>query len=641
MNGHYLRENATSRVPANHIVIDTEAAIEEIDHGRSQRQTLRLGCAIGWRREHGRVTRRSVCTYTQPHGLWEWVRERLSRTRVTWLWAHNAAYDLTLTRFWDHWDSGAFAPRWYALEDPPTIICGALWGRSVMIVDSLNWLPHSLERIGELVGMRKCRMPFAHDDDAEWSIYCMRDCEILERAVQSICDLVEEHDLGVMRPTAAGQAMQCYRHRFLFPGLCVPADRDGETTVRDHKTWERQAYYGGRTELFYRGSVGPGQQTLAGVESDTPVSPVTTLDVTGLYCSVLRDALLPSRVLGAQVRPLVRDLLHATETSGCIAEVLLDTGDDVYPLRTPELVYHPRGRYVTTLCGPELVHALTHGHVVSVVRATTYQLDPIARDYACYWWDMRARWKRERVPILECLAKTMANAWSGKWGQRSSSWSSDTDERCITDRYGEELRWYRWPGRHVGPDSRRSVVGAEGTRVQAQTHHYRAVAGQVEVETDRLPTERSWPAIAAWVTAEGRARMDMFRAAAGCHGILYQCVDCLHCTPDGLRNVNALGYERDCELGYLRRTGMYHRTHYYGINLMRVDGEWHAAGLGRLRTELADGSCDVTLFERLGSILARSPDGSVHVMTRHWQPDYHYRHSVVGDDGWCEPHRLP
>ncbi len=619
MRGHYLKGNASTRVPSNHIVLDTEATITPVPGTNHERQTLRLGCAIGWRRDHGRTTRRSVCHFPYATNLHQWLRQRLSTHRTTWVWAHNAAYDLSLIDFWGLWQSGAYVPEWHCLEDPPTILSGHLWGCRVMVVDSMNWLPHSLATIGEWVRLSKGTMPAQSDDPIQLDDYCYRDVEILEKAVGAICDLVESHDLGVMRPTSAGQAMQCYRHRWRWPNLCIPDDVD-------HKVWERNSYYGGRCELFYRGAVRPW--SLQSSSSDPSIlrendraiaGPVTTLDVTGLYTSVLRDQLLPSRVLDRATAPLVSDLRRSAERYGVVAEVVIQSDDHPYPVRHAGKVLYAIGRYTTTLAGPELVYALRHNHVRLVVRAATYQLDPIAREYAEYWSRLREDYKSD--PIMRQLCKSIPNSWAGKWGQQTDQWEPFPDVQHPPDR-----PWYRWPG---------SKIGERGIE------QYQALAGKVSRRCKRIPSLKSFPAIAAYVTSLGRARMDDLRASAGTRQVLYQCTDSLHVLPGGLVGLERHGEIHDATLGYLRQENVYKSVDYIGINLMRVDGSWHAAGLGRLHTELPDGNCDVTTFERLGSLLCRQPDGSVTVSRRPWKPEYKYDHSIVGEDGWCTPHRLP
>jgi hypothetical protein len=619
MRGQYLRGNAGTRVPSSHVVLDTEAIITPVIPGVSERQTLRLGCAIGWRRDKGRTTRRSVCHFATSAEWWTWLESRLSTHRTTWVWAHNLPYDLSLCDFWARWQGGYWRRKWECLNDPPTIISGWINGCAVMMVDSLNWLPNSLATIGDWLGVPKLDMPAQHEAQLHWEDYCTRDAEILERAVGSVCDFVEHHDLGVMRPTSAGQSMQSYRHRWLWPGLCIPDDAH-------HKDWERASYYGGRCELYYRGYVRPwtlsssASGKSAMIDGSLAIAgPVTALDVTGLYCSVLRDQLLPSRVLDRCSTCSPRDLLRAMTRYGAIAEVTLDSHDTPYPVRHGGRTLYAVGRFATTLAGEELRHALECVHVVSIVQATTYQLDPIARNYAEYWAEQREQYRAASDAIYCQLAKSMPNSWAGKWGQQSSRWEDYPDVPAPRP-------WYRWAGKTIGAEA---------------IDRYQSIAGATQRETRRESAPKSWPAIAAYITCLGRVRMDALRAAAGPRNTLYQCVDTLHCTSAGVLGLERAGEIVPGELGRLRETHTYQSVDYIGINLLRVDGAWHAAGLGRLHRELPNGDCDVTTFERLGSLLCREPDGSVSVTHRSWRPDYRYEHSVVREDGWCEPHRLP
>jgi hypothetical protein len=466
-----------------------------------------------------------------------------------------------------------------------------------MFVDSLNWLPHSLEKIGQWLGHEKGGLPRQTEDVKTWADYCLRDAEILEKAVNAILDFCQRHDLGVFRATSAGQSAQSYRHRWLWKGLLVPDDEE-------HKDWERKSYYGGRTELFYYGHA--------------PAA-VTTLDVSGFYCSVLRDAMLPSRVLDRARDPLVSDLRRTMEKYGAIAQCLIDSPEHPYPVRLGGRTIYACGRFVTWLCGPELRHALQQGHVKVIVSATTYQLDPIARDYADYWARAREEYRSDSDAIYSQMAKSIPNSWVGKWGQMSSKWEEYPDVPAPRP-------WYRWPGRTIG---------------NTGIDQYQSLANKTYRRTSQHSAGKSWPAIAAYVTALGRERMDALRAAAGPRNVYYQVVDTLHVNDAGLLGLERAQQVYPGELGYLGVTHTYQDVQYIGINLLRVDGKWHAAGLGRLNRELPDGALDVTTFERLASVLAREPDGSVVVSHRRWRPEYRYQHSVIGKDGWCSPHKLP
>lgn len=152
-----------------------------------------------------------------------------------------------------------------------------------------------------------------------------------------------------------------------------------------------------------------------------------------------------------------------------------------------------------------------------------------------------------------------------------------------------------------------------------------------------MPGPHSFPAISAFVTAAARQRMDGLREIAGKGNVYYQCVDSLHVNDEGYNALVEAGEVHGQALGKLRWTESYEDIVYYGVNLLRIDGRWKAAGLPGLSEVLADGSLSVTTFERLDSILSRQPDGFLCVRKGAWQPDFTYRHSLVSSDGWCEP----
>lgn len=117
---------------------------------------------------------------------------------------------------------------------------------NVTLCDSMNVLPTSVKKLGELLGIEKLDTPeeFLQGDDIKVTPlmieYCKRDCEIVYNSLLNVFEMV-----GGIRITIASLSMYYFRKDFLKKPL-VYNDLNDEFY---------KSYYGGRTEAFKIGKV--------------------------------------------------------------------------------------------------------------------------------------------------------------------------------------------------------------------------------------------------------------------------------------------------------------------------------------------------------------------------------------------------
>ncbi|KKK75817.1 hypothetical protein LCGC14_2869900, partial [marine sediment metagenome] len=116
-------------------------------------------------------------------------------------------------------------------------------GRRIRIVDTWTLFRCPLSKLGELVGLEKLPMPAADAGAAAWNTYNRRDVEILLAAVTETIDFLVDEELGSYQDTVASLAWNAYRHRFMNLKPLVHR-------FADVLKLERQAYFGGRTEVL-------------------------------------------------------------------------------------------------------------------------------------------------------------------------------------------------------------------------------------------------------------------------------------------------------------------------------------------------------------------------------------------------------
>lgn len=166
-------------------------------------------------------------TFRSPVFARRWVR--LQKGDVLFV-AHNLEYDLcNIYRDQEFTDVDK-------LSYTARLIVGELNGLRAKWIDSFNFFPASLKKMGECIGLEKM------ESDFESVEYCQRDTEIvlvfMERLQQKLID-----DVGVgISPTIGGIAMKTFRTNFLT-----------ETVQTWNETKALEGYFGGRCELFYKG----------------------------------------------------------------------------------------------------------------------------------------------------------------------------------------------------------------------------------------------------------------------------------------------------------------------------------------------------------------------------------------------------
>lgn len=196
-------------------------------------------CAACWFNQLGQVES-FVCR--TPEEMVQWMECQPTTLFV----AHNLEYDL-VNLYRDR--------NWRGVSDlvyTARLIKAKMVASDSWFLDSYNFFPFSLKKMGEVIGLAKLAMDIESED------YVTRDAEILLRwftDFQKRC----HSELGVnLTATIGGLAMKAWRVNFL--------DREYEA-FNDQVALD--AYYGGRCEIFHKGLV-EGDIRVADVNSMYP-----------------------------------------------------------------------------------------------------------------------------------------------------------------------------------------------------------------------------------------------------------------------------------------------------------------------------------------------------------------------------------
>lgn len=617
---HYWKQPAATSAPSNIVVVDTEThhgpGTEFLD---GELQTLRLGVAVAYRLERGKVTREKWLDFTAVAEFWTFIESRLDARRPLWLVAHNVAYDLGVLGGWNRIVGGEWTWDAVAIGSGVTFLKGELRGSQVRILDLCNYHHCSLATVGRSVGIPKLPMPSPSAPDCLWQRYCRNDVAITMAALNDLIRTVREDDLGPWQPTAASLAFGAYRTRFMKHKVLVHS-------VKQVLQLERQAYYGGRVDCAFVGRTPPGQ--------------VYELDVCSMYPSVCREP-LPIKLAGYHDRLTVKDLKRIAGNYQVIATVVVDTPDHTYPMRLNRETYYPTGRYETTLPTPEVVELLGRDGIVGVRAVAWYESAPIFESYMGHFLAHKGHARLTGDAARETLSKILLNSLYGKTGQRSHRW-----RRWCGDTMRDIESEYGLPGGSLEDCLSRPpvVVGASSVCHLPGVDdgfEVRDLWGSLEIRIPLGESRDSCPAIAAHVTSYARVLLAQYQRTAGTRHWYYSDTDSVWTDSIGLENLTRAGCVVEGVPGKLGIKGTYQWAVIYGPKDYETDTCRRVKGVRPSAVPTDDGGWQQLHFPGVGTQMGDNLDAGVYVRktVKHLRREVNRVH--VQSDGWTRPLKFP
>ncbi len=619
MAWHYMKPNHSTALPARVVFLDTETLQER--RGESPLQVshyLRLGCCISGHYKDGKMRARTVLPFDDSRKFWSWLECLTSDQYTTWVVAHKMSFDFGIVGGWDMIDRGRLvldAPRakrpitseldadprlqrgLCVIDDPPFILGlrDKIGGRMIF-VDTLNWFRCSLKELGESIGLEKYEMPPETATAKHWSMYCERDCEIVEKAFLGLIDFVKTNDCGMFRYTAPSQAMSAFRHRSMKHKIVLHDNADV-------KALERRSYFGGEIRTFYAGRY---------------EGPLFQVDVNGLFPYVMREHEFPVCLIDWNKSGQSTITCPTSAPIYMIADVSLNAKSVPNRLRTKEGVEQCLGEFDTTLAGPELLAADSRGDIVQYRDWAVYDVAPIFRDYVDTFMQLRLQYKHEGNRVYEMLCKLLLNSLYGKFGQQSYAWLERPDLEPLTE-------WGRW---------------VQHDMVNRKYTVFRSIGPYVFEQQERGEHKQSFPAIASLVTSYAREYMRRLRAICGDGQVLYQAVDSLVVTPIAMDNLERLGLIHDSELGKLKIQHDCDIAEFRGPNNYSLGDKVVRSGVKQNATELEPGKWSQVCFENAASQVHRHPTNSIWSWETIFTERRRKSFGVNSEAGWLQPVRL-
>jgi len=431
--------------------------------------------------------------------------------------------------------------------------------RKLCVINSGNIFPGSIASWGDSMQIPKLDMPKENADITIWIKYCMRDSEVLLAMWLKYIEFLNLHNLGNMQYTAASQAMTSYRHRFMSKQIAI---HHHEQTM----ILERESYHGGRFQALAIGTPQAKQ--------------FWRLDINSMYGDIMRKTSLPYELRGYADNCSYEKLLWLLKKYLVIAEVTVESKEPFFPIIVEDKIKYKSGVHTAVMCTPELEHAIKHGKIIEVKRASWYKHYPIFEQYSNYFLSLRQEYKSKNDIVFERLAKLFVNSLYGKFGQYGY-------EDKIIDTCDPSIIKYE-----------------EGYNIHThKTISYFYYGGKIHMSTKTGNSYNTFVAIASHITAIGRLQLWSLIKQAGIKNVYHVATDSLIVNANGLHHLqNKID---DNKYGALKIEETFSRLVIKAPNDMMIDEVEKIKGINKKAQKLDDNTYVITQWPKFSTLLKR------------------------------------
>ncbi len=539
---HALKKETTLTIPRHFIFFDTETTQHKLEDGNIE-QRFKLGWAVYYRRpykDHKQIV--EWFFIDRIEAFWDYVVSKALPKQRLWIIARNVVFDFTIVKGWENLRREDYKLKFFHNNGCSAIVTVKKKSSTIVFLDSMNWFTESLAKTGERIGIPKMEIDFDTCTDEELSVYCRNDVLIEFENFKIFIAFLEDNMIGRLCYTKASTAMAAYLFRHYHTPIYIHNNAEAINL-------ERASYKGGRCECFVLG--------------DLSGQPFYIFDVNSLYPFVMHQNSFPTKYVKLHHRLTIADLNEILSSQAVVAKVVIETTESVYAIKRGRTIF-PVGTFETTLCTPELLYALDHGHIIKVLDAVTYEQAPIFKSYVDTMYGLRQDFKIRQNKEYEEIVKYLLNSLYGKFGQKAEEWVKIGN--CPGEPDREEMILYKNPRRAM---------------------RLRYLLGELFELKGHSEAYNSFPAIAAHVTAYARLYLWDLMQACGHGNYVYCDTDSLMVTDVGRDNLSP--YLSPTELGKLKLERTVEKLIIRGLKDYSVDEKVVIKGVRKSATQVSDG----------------------------------------------------
>lgn len=471
------------------------------------------------------------------------------------------------------------------------------------------------DKIAKAIGYRWPTLGESTNKDGSINRHSWELAHMWHRFYRHLFDWWLSIDGGPFGPTIAAMSYAFLRHRLANQTILHHNDARAGAI-------ENEALFSGRRSVWYFGNIGT-EETWSKYSESRPVRSQygeidTTLhhfDIRSMYPWILSILPVPIRFREYRrktTKGYLRDLLT---DSGVIATVELNTDRAEYPLRTANGIIYPTGRFITTLCGPELADALSRDIVESTYGASVYKMGMPFADACKTLLQYRRDYRELKNDGWEMLVKQLSNALTGRLAKKRY------DMKPV-DIANPMQRWGWWRHKDTTKDTVRM---------------YQTIAG---VTWEKVLSEsyiRPMGAAYAYLTAYGRLAMSMIRNTCPVETVIAQDTDGIWATRAASNVLSCDNEEYTSECGSLRNDDTGLAGLFYGPQHYWIDDKWILSGVPSDRAEINAHSIDVEMSINQSLLASECPQAVCTSRIDNMTIGRVQSHGRIPDSGWCIP----
>ena len=605
-------------MPTKIIFLDTEANIKWEDESLRV-QTLRLGYALYIQKDltckSGWFTK--DLEFTDRYVLFAWINEILRKNPKSRIWivAHNMKYDYALLDM-DSFLSG-FDIKVFVIA-PSFIIKAKRGSSSVLIMSSTNWFKEKLSVLAERFGSFKINHPewnfetvegvktYMEAPDNIVMEYCRQDVIALSEVFKGRMKFQQNNNLGGLNPTAAGQAIHDFAHRFMEENSLLIHSR------QDILKLEGESYHGARTECFKLGRF----------------ENMIKVDVNSMYPYVMKNELYPTILRANNIINSVplADIIELLDRDYIIAKCKVDLKEPILPYKKgkyDKLIF-PIGRFEAVLSSPEIKYIIDHpevGKIIEIVEFVSYAQAHIFDKYIDFFYDIKQNSENNSPERQQ--SKLAMNSLYGKFGQRKHI--------APVKLYGEEYELWSMLMDSIDSDT---ISNKE------HTFRYLRIGSSIyRFEDSEEFADSSMPRIASGVTAYARIHLWKLMSIAGSGNYVYCDTDSLIVNQSGYINLLNAGEMDDKRLGALKIEEV-GDCEIRGPKNYTFNDHRHIKGIKEKAIETSPNQWEQTQIDTGMSRYRKRSKGSIEAYTVKKCLTMKYEKGIVLEDGTIQPFEL-
>lgn len=456
--------------------------------------------------------------------FWDFVMSKAKDKKELIVYAHNMDFDfkivdgikeLTLKRKWELSN--------FYIKGCVFMMTFIKGNKKILLYDTMNYSPVSLEKIGESLKNKKMEIDFKTCTDEELKIYCKNDVKIIYLFVKSLIEFLQKYELTKLKPTSSSIAMNAFRHKFYDYDKCPIFIHTNLNAIK----LERDSYHGGITDCFKIGKF----------KGD-----FLKLDINSMYPYQMIKYKFPTKLVFYSIdedKNLIKYLNEFLDEYHIIAECEIFLPKNyAYILSKFKVNKESRmgfihGKFNIVLTTPEIEYVKKYGKILKVKKIAIYEKDYIFKEYIDFFYNQRLRFKKEKNYIFDSFAKYLMNGLYGKFGQHR------TDYDILADNVPYDI------GKYIVVEEKNGEVVE-----YIQMHIGNKIIRNMPTDNNAYD---SFVAISSLVTAYARMYLIEIILKLGRENLFYVDTDSLIIKKEALNNIKE--YLDDKELGKLKIEG--------------------------------------------------------------------------------------